>query len=227
MVQSAAMKQTLRYDQLSCRLEVEGLPDVSAGHAADAVGILTGWRLQWAGRPELEGQREHLLALMEVVLPYARHLISGVGRRFGDADRPVSIAPQAEGRHRLSLRSSQGDQATLDLDLDDAELADLVRVLDQLRLDPRLALPLSVPAPVPLRGRDLIDRLPLQRRLAAPLGGLVALASAAALVLLVPPPPAPAPGKGTASSTAPANTPTSATSSTPGIPAPPPAVPRP
>jgi hypothetical protein len=216
------MKQTLRYDQLSCRLEVDGLPDVSAGHAPDAVGILTGWRLQWAGRPELEGQREHLVALMEVVLPYARHLISGVGRRFGDADRPVSIAPKAEGSHRLSLRSSQGDQATLDLDLDDAELADLVRVLDQLRLDRRLALPLSVPSSRPLRGRDLIDRLPLHRRLAAPLGGLAALATAAGLVLLLPPPPAPTPSKGPAASSS-----ASGSSSTPGIPSPPPSAPAP
>jgi hypothetical protein len=77
------MKTTLRFDQLSCRLQVEGLPDVSVGQSGEVVGIITGWTLEWAGRPELEGRKHHLLALMGVVLPYARHLLSGVQRRFG------------------------------------------------------------------------------------------------------------------------------------------------
>ncbi len=193
MLQSALMKQTLRYDQLSCRLEVDGFPDVSADQAAGSVGIITGWRLEWLGRPELEGEREHLLALMEVVLPYARHLISGVGRRFGGEQRPVAIEPGPTGGHRLELRSSQSGNPSLELELDDAELADLVRVLDGLRLDTRLQLPLALPQSQPLRQRELAERLPLQRRLAAPLAGLTALAAAAALALIVPPPPAPAP----------------------------------
>jgi hypothetical protein len=193
MLQTAAMKQTLRYDQLSCRLQVDGLPDVSTGQAADAVGIITGWRLQWVGRPELEGEREHLLALMEVVLPYARHLISGVGRRFGDVDRPVQIQPATGGGHCLELRSRQSGNPSREIELDDAELADLVRVLDGLRLDPRLQLPLALPQPQPLRQRELAERLPLQRRLAAPVAGLAALAAAAVVALIVPPPPIPAP----------------------------------
>ncbi len=193
MLQSALMKQTLRHDQLSCRLQVDGFPDVSAGQAADAVGIITGWRLQWVGRPELEGEREHLLALMEVVLPYARHLISGVGRRFGDEERPVQIEPDSGGGHRLELRSRQSGNPSLVVQLDDAELADLVRVLDDLRLDPRLQLSLALPQPLPLRQRELAERLPLQRRLAAPVGGLAALAAAVCLALILPPPPAPAP----------------------------------
>jgi hypothetical protein len=89
------MKQTLRYDQPSCRLRVDGLPDVSIGQSADALGIITGWSLQWSGRPELEGRKDHLLALVAVVLPYARHLISGVARPFGAAEDPVRIAPAA------------------------------------------------------------------------------------------------------------------------------------
>jgi hypothetical protein len=197
MLQSALMKQTLRHDQLSCRLLVEGVPDVSAGQAPDSVGIITGWRLQWVGRPELEGEREHLLALMDVVLPYARHLISGVGRRFGGEQQPVQIEPGAAGGHRLELRSRQAGNPSLVVDLDDAELADLVRVLDGLRLDPRLQLQLALPQPLPLRQRELAERLPLQRRLAAPVAGLTALAAAAVLALVIPPPPVPAPSPGT------------------------------
>jgi hypothetical protein len=189
------MKQTLQFDQLSCRLKVEGLPDVSVGQSAAALGIITGWSLQWAGRPELEGRKEHLLALMQVVLPYARYLISGVPRRFGAEPQPVEIGPGPEGGHSLLLRSSQPDTPPLQLALDDAELADLVRVLDQLRLDSRLQLPLALPAPVPLRARELLERRPLAQRLAAPLGGVLALALASGLGLLIPEPkPAAAPG---------------------------------
>ena len=187
------MKQTLRYDQPSCRLTVEGVPDVSVGQAADALGIITGWSLQWLGRPELEGQRDHLVALLEVVLPYARHQLSGVSRRFGEATGPVMVAPGEKGLHRLTLRSSQSGNPSLELDLDDAELADLVRVLDGLRLDPRLQLPLALPTPRPLRYRELAERLPLQRRLAAPVGGLAAVSLVAVLALLLPPPPPPRP----------------------------------
>ena len=182
------MKITLRFDQISCRLQVEGLPDVSAGHGPDCVGILTGWTLQWAGRPELEGRKEHLEALMAVVLPYARHLISGVQRSFGAAPQPVEIGPHAEGGHALLLRSSQPDTPPLEVRLDDAELADLVRVLDQLRADPRMTLPIEVPASRPLRARDLEQRTPLVQRLAAPVGGALALALVAAVGLLFPVP---------------------------------------
>jgi hypothetical protein len=188
------VKQTLRYDQVSCRLQVEGLPDVSIGQAPGALGIITGWSLRWSGRPELEGRKDHLLALMAVVLPYARHLISGVARPFGDDASPVRIGPREPGGHSLELRSSQPDTAPLTVELDDAELADLVRVLDQLRLDPRLQMKLELPEPKPLNPREVLERVPLRRRLVAPLGGAVAVAVAAAVGLLLPEPsPLPAP----------------------------------
>jgi len=193
MIQSAPMKQSLRYDQISCRLQLDGLPDVSAGQSSEAIGILTRWSLEWLGRPQLEGRREHLEALMAAVLPYARHLISGVARPCGDPEAPVSIEPDGDGRHRLQLRSSQPGVEPLQLELDDAELADLVRVLDALRLDPRLQLPLTLPTPQPLRSRELAERLPLPRRLAAPVGGLAAVSLLAVLALLLPVPPSPRP----------------------------------
>jgi hypothetical protein len=183
------MKTTLRYDQLSCRLQVEGLPDVSIGQVGEVVGIITAWSLQWSGRPELEGRKEHLLALMQVVLPYARHLISGVARPFGDDQQPVRIAPAAEGPgHRLQLRSSQPDTPPLELALDDAELSDLVRLLDQLRLDSRLQLALDLPEPQPLRPREVLQRVPRRQRLVAPLGGALVVALAAGLSWLLPTP---------------------------------------
>jgi hypothetical protein len=187
------MKQTLTYQPHSygthaCRLRVEGFPDVSCGQGSDAVGIITGWSLDWVGHPQLEGRRDHLQALMATVLPYARHLLSGVSRPMGGEEDPVMIGPDAAGGHHMRLRSGEPNTPPLDLRLDDAELADLVRVLDQCRLDPRLQLPLTVPRAVPLPARELRHRLPLRRRLAAPVGGLAALAVAAGLTSLIPAP---------------------------------------
>jgi hypothetical protein len=84
--------------------------------------------------------------------------------------------------------SGQSGNPSLELELDDAELADLVRVLDQLLLDARIKLPLAIPSPRPLRAGELIRRIPIQRRLAAPVGGVAVLALATALAVLLPPP---------------------------------------
>jgi Domain of unknown function (DUF4335) len=100
---------------------------------------------------------------MAVVMPYARHLISGQPRPFGLASQPVALHPTEAG-HRLELRSSQPDTPPLSLVLDDAELADLVRCLDQLLLDPRLAVPFQLEAPRPLRRGELLRRQPLSGR---------------------------------------------------------------
>ncbi|MEB3335698.1 MAG: DUF4335 domain-containing protein [Cyanobacteriota bacterium] len=205
------MKQTLTYQPHSfgthaCRLRVEGLPDVSSGQGASAVGIITGWTLDWVGHPQLEGRRDHLQALMATVLPYARDLLSGLSRPTGGEEDSVVIGPDPRGGHHMRLRSGEPDTPPLDLHLDDAELADLVRVLDQCRLDPRLQLPLPVPQPQPLPARELRHRVPLSRRIAAPLGGLAALAVAAGLTSLVPTP-RPTAGGSPATATKPAAAP--------------------
>jgi len=188
------MKLTSRYEQTSCRLILEGLPDLSAGQSSQTIGILTGFSLALAGNTEMEGQRDHLQALLDVVLPYARQLISGVSRPIGADDVPVAIRPAAGG-HELELRSSQPNTPPLQLRLDDAELADLVRCLDRLQLDAQVAVPLVWPQLKPLLRSELRHRLPLARRLAAPLSGVAALLIAAgfASMLPYPRPPASAP----------------------------------
>ena len=182
------LKTTYRYEQTAARLEVEGFPDLSAGHANDAIGILSAWRLQLVGAPELEGTRDHLEALMAAVMPYARHRLSGVQRRFGQESSFVSIGPD-QTSHRLELRSSREGVEPLQLKLDDAELADLVRCLDRLRLDSRVKLTWAYPEDRPLQRQEIVDRVPLQKRLGPPLLAGVALACTIATTWLVPLPP--------------------------------------
>ena len=183
-------KNSYRYEQSAALLLVEGYPDLSAGHGNEAIGILSAWRLQLIGTPELEGTRDHLESLMTAVMPYARHQLSGVGRHFGANSSFVSISPMESGPgHQLELRSSREGVEPLLLKLDDADLADLVRCLDRLRLDERVKLNWTIPADQPLKRQDLVDRIPLQRRLAAPILGGFALAATVGVALLQPLPP--------------------------------------
>ena len=70
----------LRYEQSSCRLELTGLPDVtataSAGQPLQQLNILTGWDLNLGQKASLQGKREHLQALVSAVQPYVRLLVS-------------------------------------------------------------------------------------------------------------------------------------------------------
>jgi hypothetical protein len=175
-----------RYDQTAARLMVEGLPDISAGHGQGVIGILSSWKLQFVGSPELEGKREHLEAMLATVLPYARYLLSGVARPFGDADSPVSLAPADNGGHQLELRSSKPGVSPLTIALDDAELADLVRCLDAMRLDSRVQIAWADQRDRPLARRELAERVPLMKRLAPSVMGGSALLVVALLSALVP-----------------------------------------
>ena len=86
------LKLAYRYDQTAARLMVEGLPDISADHGQGVIGILSSWKLQFVGSPELEGRREHLEAMLATVLPYARYMLSGVTRPCGGRSlRSVSL----------------------------------------------------------------------------------------------------------------------------------------
>ena len=128
------INQTKNYDYHSTRLQIEGLPDFSNGQKEGSIGIISSWKLQIAGFPELEGRIEHLTCLINVLYPYTRMHISGISNAFGDTLSPVSILPHLSG-HELILRSSKKGIRPLSIILDDAELADLITCLDKLRTD--------------------------------------------------------------------------------------------
>ena len=48
-------KNSYRYEQTAARLLVEGYPDLSSGQPSNAIGILSGWRMQLVAAPELRG----------------------------------------------------------------------------------------------------------------------------------------------------------------------------
>ena len=67
-----------RFDQNSSSLELDGMPDVSNGDSENTIGILSSWTLKIIGSPTLEGEKDHLENLMQVILQYSRSYISGI-----------------------------------------------------------------------------------------------------------------------------------------------------
>ena len=82
-----------RFDQNSSSLELSGMPDVSNGDSENTIGILSTWTLKIIGSPLLEGEKEHLDNLMQVILQYSRSYISGIRKTFVSNKRIVKITP--------------------------------------------------------------------------------------------------------------------------------------
>ena len=125
-----------KFDQDSCSLELLGMPDVSNGDSANTIGILSSWSLKIIGSTLLEGEKEHLDNLMQVILQYSRSYISGIRTTFVSDKNLVTISPSGFN-HKLLLNSTRKGVMPLEIILDDSELSDLTRCLDFLRYDSR------------------------------------------------------------------------------------------
>ena len=128
-----------RFDQNSSSLELDGMPDVSNGDSENTIGILSSWTLKIIGSPTLEGEKDHLENLMQVILQYSRSYISGIRKTFISKKSIVTISPFGSS-HKLLLKSTKKDVKPLEIILDDSELSDLTQCLDLLRFDSRFNL---------------------------------------------------------------------------------------
>ena len=144
------LTSTQKYHQHSATLEVEGLPDLSKASSSADIGIISSWKLKLIGHPLLEGKKEHLDSLMSVILNYSRYKISRLNTSFSSPKNIVSIYPVDYNRHKLLLRSSQEGVNPIQLMLDDSQLVDLTRCLDDLRYDKRVDVIWSIEPDRPL-----------------------------------------------------------------------------
>jgi len=176
---------SIQYTLLGCRLHLLG-QGVEDGDNS-TVTELKQLTLELEDHVRLTGSQLHLEALVQTLLPYARHIISGQAREFTSTNGMVAITPFHRG-HRLRFQKDDGSQGNHDVQLDDGELANVVRCLDAAILDPRLQVDITAPPMQGLRERELRNRLPLGRRLAAPVGGLALTMALVGLGFLVPVP---------------------------------------
>ncbi len=152
------IKLSYKIDQDSSSLEISGIPDISNGDSEDTIGILSSWTLKIIGSPILEGEKEHLDNLMQVVLQYSRSYISGIRKQFISNKNIVTITPIANN-HKLLLNSSKKGVKPLEIILDDSELSDLTRCLDLLRFHPKFNIRWDIKQERPFSRKYIIKNL--------------------------------------------------------------------
>ena len=176
------LKTSYRYEQTAARLVVEGFPDLSAGHSSDAIESCRPGACSWWGH-RMEGTRDHLEALMAAVMPYARHRLSGSaalwpGEQF--CEHRAGSAPICSNCAAAEKALNHYSSSSMTLNWP------IWCAASQLRIDPRIKLTWTFPEDRPLQRREIVDRIPLQKRLGPPLLAGVALACSIATAWLVP-----------------------------------------
>ncbi len=174
-----------RFDQNSSSLELAGMPDVSNGDSEKTIGILSSWTLKIIGSPLLEGEKEHLDNLMQVILQYSRSYVSGIKKTFVSNKNIVKISPYGN-KHRLLLNSTKKGVKALEIILDDSELADLTRCFDLLRFDPRFNLTWSIKLDTPYTKKFINKNLNKSTSKLSLFYSLLIFISSSAFLLLLP-----------------------------------------
>ena len=173
-----------RFDQNSSSLELDGMPDVSNGDSENTIGILSSWTLKIIGSPTLEGEKEHLENLMQVILQYSRSYISGIRKTFISKKSIVTISPFGSN-HKLLLKSTKKDVKPLEIILDDSELSDLTQCLDLLRFDSRFNLNWNITLDRPYSKRYIQSTYRSKKRFTL-FYAFILFLSTSSLMLLIP-----------------------------------------
>ena len=147
-----------RFVQNSSSLELDGMPDVSNGDSENIIGILSSWTLKIIGSPLLEGEKEHLDNLMQGILQYSISYVSGFRKTFISNKKIVTLSPYGIS-HKLLLKSTKKGVNPLEIILDDSELSDLTRCLDDLRYDPRVSISWDINQERPFSKRYIFSNM--------------------------------------------------------------------
>ncbi len=147
-----------RFDQNSSSLKISGMPDVSNGDSENTIGIVSSWSLKIIGSPLLEGEKEHLDNLMQVIFLYSRSYISGIRKTFVSNKKIITMSPFGMS-HKLLLKSTKEGVNPLEIVLDDSELSDLTRCLDLLRFDSRFSIQWDINQELPFSKKYIVNNL--------------------------------------------------------------------
>ncbi len=174
-----------KFDQNSTSLELSGMPDVSNGDSDHTLGILSSWTLKIIGSPLLEGEKEHLDNLMQVILQYSRSYISGIRKTIISNKNIVSLSPYGL-YHKLLLYSTRKGVKPLEIILDDSELSDLTRCFDHLRFDSRLNMKWDINLERPFTKRYINSNLTKTKINFNLFHAFIIFLSSSALLLMIP-----------------------------------------
>tara|TARA_Y100001968_G_C19055414_1_gene571163 strand:+ start:75 stop:692 length:618 start_codon:yes stop_codon:yes gene_type:complete len=173
------------FNQNSSSLQLAGMPDVSKGDSDNTIGIISSWTLKIIGSPILEGEKEHLDNLMQVILQYSRSYISGIRKTFISNKKIVTISPLGIN-HKLLLSSTKKGVQPLEIILDDSELSDLTRCIDLLRFDPRFNVKWDINSEIPFTKKYILSNQKKSRINLNLFYAFIIFISSSALLLFIP-----------------------------------------
>ena len=118
------------FNQSSVELEIIGLPDYSNNDNENIISIISGWKLSIINQPEIEGNIEHLKSIIDTFYEFASLLL------LEKADKVesnfIDIRRDNEGKYKLLLKSTKTNVKPLEINLGNAEFADIMNCFDQL-----------------------------------------------------------------------------------------------
>ncbi len=120
-----------KFNQSSVSLEIIGLPDYSNGDGEKTISIISQWKLSILNRPEIEGSVDHLKLIISAFYKYSISLLLDQGKSI--ETRIIDIKPYKEGGHVILLKSTKPEVDPLKIVIGNAEFADIINCLDQLK----------------------------------------------------------------------------------------------
>ena len=174
-----------KFEQNSSSIVLSGMPDVSNRDSGNTIGIISSWTLEIIGSPTLEGEKEHLDDLMQVILHYSRLSISGIRKTITSKKNIVKIVPFGFN-HKLLLNSTKKDVKPLEIVLDAAELSDLTRCLDLLRFDSRISIKWDINLEIPFTKKYILNNIKKSTRHHSLFYAFILFISSSSLLLFIP-----------------------------------------
>jgi len=124
------MQNKLLFNQSSVSLEIKGLPDLSNNENTDQISIISEWKLTITDKPLIEGNIEHLGAIMDAFYIYSNLLISNEIPLYNS--KLIDIKTDNLNIHNVVLKSSKPDVKPLKIKIGNSLLSDIVNCFDQL-----------------------------------------------------------------------------------------------
>lgn len=124
------LQNKLIFNQSSVSLEIIGLPDLSDNEGKDQISIISQWRLQIIDKPLIEGNKDHLISIMNAFYVYTNYLINNENSTY--ESKLINIKADNLFTHYVLLKSSKPDVEPLKLKIGNSILTDIINCFDQL-----------------------------------------------------------------------------------------------
>ena len=135
------LQNKFQFNQSSVSLEVTGVPDYSNNESSDFISIISQWKLTIIDQPLIEGNIEHLKAIIEAFYSYTNFLLNNDTALY--ESKLIDIKTKNYFTHDILLKSSKPNVEPLNIKIGNSVLADIINCFDQLRFSKNVLFLLS------------------------------------------------------------------------------------